>query len=1195
VPCRVGHAKGWTIRLCGPAGVDHGGRPVGGALPGRQGRLLFAYLVLNRDRDCGRAELIDLLWPERPPPAADTALSALLSKLRRALGDGVLAGRSELRFAPHGPIAVDLETSAATVARAETAIDARDWEQAAADAREVLGVDLQTFLPDCDGPWVNEVRRELETIRLRSLEALAEACLRRGGRELGTAEQAARAAIAAAPFRESAHRLLMEIHEAAGNPAEALRAFEDLRILLRDELGTTPGQAAMIVHERVLRGKAPVGEIAAVGDRVPVTGWPAPLAAALDRHQLVGRARELDQLDEWWAEAVTGARGLVLLAGDAGIGKTRLAAELGRRAYDDGALVLYGRFDEEALAPYQPVVEMVRGWSSGASLEPLRERLGIRAAELGILFGEFGPPPGEPADPGPQGHDADARRLRFFDAVAALLGEAGASGPLVLVFDDLHWADRPTLQLLKHLVRAPQPRRALIVGTYRDAELEAGDPLHELIGDIRREGLLKRIELGGLAEREVAELVVALGVPTAEPAFVYALHGETEGNPFFIEEVVRHLREGDHDLRSDVSLTEAGVPDGVREVTARRLRRLTPDSRQALQVASVIGREFDYDVLEAVAPLHEDALISALEEGVKARVLREAGRVGRYAFTHALVRATLYDGLSQLRRARLHGRVGEAIERLRGADLEPHLPQLAHHFAQAAPVEQPERAIDFALAAARRADRLLAWEEAAQHYRAALRARELAGAPDDRLRAELLLALGGSEDRAGREQAARATFASAAATARALTDRELLGRAALGFAGQWSILGRVDDARVALLEEALTALDEEDTPLRARLLARLALELYYSGEPDRRLALSEEAVELARQLDDPRTLATCLDARHYALWRPETVDERLQVAAELRQVAEQTCDPQLELEGAGWTVVDLLELGDVPGADVQIAAAIKLAEALQTPIWLWWTSLLRCTRAQLAGAFDEAERLAERTLEIGRQGQAENALNAYAQAMFNIRREQGRLAEVEPAVRGFIDLYPMLVAWRAALALLLVELGRADEARAEFERLAGDGFANLPRDANWLIGVTLLAEVCGALGDGARAAELYAALAPYARRNVVVGRAATCNGSASRLLGILAAAMRSWELAEGHFIDALAMHERMGARPWVARTQLAYAEMLLGRRRRGDRARARGLLAEAAAIADELGMGVVAGRARELAPAATAGGVAARS
>jgi DNA-binding SARP family transcriptional activator/tetratricopeptide (TPR) repeat protein len=1167
----------WTIRLCGPVGLEQDGLPRASALPGRQGRLLFAYLVLNRDRDCGRAELIDLLWPERPPAAADSALSALLSKLRRALGGAALAGRSELRLIPPEPIEVDVEVAAAAAAKAEVAIDAHDWSAAAAAAREVLAVDLQTFLPDCDGPWVAECRHELDTVRVRALEVLAEAGLRQGGRELGTAEQAARAAVAAMPFRESSHRLLMEVHEAAGNPAEALRVFEELRILLRDELGTTPGAAAMAVHERLLRGEAPAPRVVEpVAEAIPAVAWPAPLAAALGRHELIGRERELETLDQRWDDAVAGTRGLVLVSGDAGIGKTRLAAELGRRAHDDGAYVLYGRFDEETVAPYQPVVEMVRGWSSGASLDPLRESLGVRAAELGILFAELGPPPSD--------HDADpdGRRLRFFDAVAALLGQAAAQAPLVLVFDDLHWADRPTLQLIRHLVRSPQPRQALLLGTYREAELEGGHPLLELIADVRREGMLQQLELTGLDECEVAQLVTALGVSSAERSFVRALHGETDGNPFFIEEVVRHLRGSE----VPADLAAAGVPDGVREVTARRLRRLDAESRKALQVAAVIGREFDYDVLRAVAPLDEDALIGALEEGVDARVLREAGRVGRYSFTHALVRATLYDGLSQLRRARLHGRVGEAIERLRGVDLDPHLPQLAYHFAQAAPVDQPERAIDFALAAARRADRQLAWEEAAQHYTAALRARELTGVFDDPMRAELLLAQGASEDRAGMEAEARATFQAAAATARVLGDPALLGQAALGFAGQWSLLGRVEQSRVAMLEEALAALGEEDGSLHARLLARLALELYYSGDPERRLALSEQAVELARGLDDPRTLATCLDARHYALWRPENVIERLEVAAELRQVAEQTGDPELELEGAGWTVVDLLELGDVAGADVQIVAASKLAEALQRPIWRWWTCLLRCTRAQLDGSFDEAERLAEEALEIGRHGQAENALNAYWQSMFNIRREQGRLAEVESSVRNFIELYPMLVAWRAALALLLVELGRTDEARAEFDALAGE---DLPRDANWLIGVTLLAEVCGALGDGTRAAPLYTLLEPYAGRNVVVGRAATCNGAAARLLGTLAAAMRSWELAEGHFISALAMHERMGARPWGARTQLAYAEMLLARRQRGDRARARELLGDAVVTADALGMGVVAARARALVPGGAVG------
>jgi DNA-binding SARP family transcriptional activator len=1184
--------EGWDIRLCSPVLVDANGQRLDAGLPGRQGRLLFAYLVLNRSRGCPRDELVDVLWPEGPPAAADSALSALLSKLRRALGEGVLTGRGELRLRFDGPVRVDIEDSRVAIAEAEGAMEAGDHAVAAQRARDALTTDLQTFLPDAEGGWAAEQRRELDTIRLRALETLAEAGLRQGGRELGAAEQAARAAIAAAPFRESAHRLLMEVHEAAGNPAEALRAFEELRSLLREELGTTPGPAAMAVFERVLRGEPPplqrtAAPVAAVpGLAWEPAPWPAPLAVAVDRHALVGRGVELAYLERCWREAADGQRALVLLAGDAGIGKTRSAAELASRAHEDGAVVLYGRFDEETLTPYQPIVEMLRGWSAGAPLDSLRDRLGPRSGELGILLPEFGPPPSDQQIVGTMsGPEADAQRFRFFDAVAALIGEIGSTAPLVLVFDDLHWADRPTLQLLRHLVRSPAPRRVLFLGTYRESEISDRHPLHELIGDLRREGTLRRLELTGLEEAEVGELVAELASAPASASFVHALAGETEGNPFFIEEVVRHVRDTSGALSEEVTLEQAGVPDGVREVTARRLRRLSEATRAVLLVASVVGREFDYDVLQTVVTQDGDDLVEALEEGVEARVLREAGHVGRYAFSHALVRATLYDSISQLRRARLHGRVGEALVRLRGGDLDPHLAMLAHHFAQAAPVERPDRAIDFALAAARRADRMLAWEEAAQHYRAALRARELSGAVDDHVRAELLLALGASEDRAGMEEEARETFQSAIRTARQLGDSVLLARGALGVVGPWSALLRSEPSRVSLLEEALENLPEEDSPLRARLLARMSLELYYAGEPELRLSLSEEAVEIARRIDDPRTLATCLDARHYALWLPENVEERLEVAAELRRVAEQTGDPELELQGAGWTIIDLMELGDIEGVDIQIAAASKLAEANHRPIWLWWTSLFRAARAQLAGNFDEAERLTQETLAIGQRGQAENALHYYAQAMFNIRREQGRLAEVEGAVRGFIELYPAIPAWRGALALLLVELGRADEAREVFEQVAQGGFSAVPRDGNWLIAITLMAEVCGALGDAERAEQLYRLLAPYSGRNVLVGRNATCNGSASRLLGSLAAARGEYDLAERHYDEAQRMHVDMGARPWHARTQVSYAEMLLARRRPGDVERATEMLAGAILVADALGMVVLAERARRLVPA----------
>ena len=1014
--------------------------------------------------------------PRLPPSAPDAALSALLSKLRKALGGDALRGRSELRLEPGAPVWVDVEAAAAGARRAEACAQDGEWAAAAEAAQAALDACAGDLLPDQHGAWLHQQRAELASVQVRALEVRAAAALRAA--ELGTAVEAAQAAIALAPFRESAHRLLMEAHEAAGNPAEALRAFEDLRGLLREELGTNPGPDAMAVHERVLLGRPPARPRPAAA--VPAgRRWPAPLDAIRAGHAFVGRSAEAAALEATWRAAAGGRRRLAVLGGDAGIGKTRLAAELAALAHDDGAVVLFGRFEEEASAPYQPVVQMLRGWAGGASLGPFAERLGPRAAELGLVLPELGAPGAGEATP-LHGPETGAQRLRLFDGIAALLAEIAGDAPLLVVLDDLHWADLPTLQLLGHLVRAPVPEAALFLATARRDE--GSEALAALLAGLRREGTLERIELGGLDAGETAALVAVLDGAAATPAFVAELHEETEGNPFFIEEVLRHLAGA-----GDVALADAGVPAGVREVTGRRLARLGEPALAMLAVAAVIGREADYDVLDEAGPLHDDALVDALEEAVAAGVLREdPERVGRYAFSHALLRATLYDGLSGLRRARLHSRVGEALIARRGAQLDPHLGQLAHHFALAAPVDRPERAVDFALAAGRRADRLLAWEEAAGHYRAALRARELAGAGEDRMHCELLLVLGASQERAGSGDA-KTTFAAAAAVARALGDAGLLGRAALGYAGRWSQLGRVEEDVATLLQDALAGLGDAEVPLRARLLARLALELYYAGDPERRLALSDEAVELARRLGDPQTLATCLDARHYALWRPETVHERLEVASELRRIAETVGDPELELEGAGWTVVDLLELGDIEGADIQIAAASRLAEALHRPLYEWWTSQFRCARAQIDGRFDEAERLAEETLAIGRRGQAENATHVYAQSIFNVRREQGRLVEVEEGVRGMIGLYPAVPAWRCSLALLQLELGREDAAAAEFEAVAAAGFDTLPRDANWLIAITLLAEVCARLGDADRAGELYAALAPYAGRNVLVG------------------------------------------------------------------------------------------------------------
>ena len=398
-----GSGSGWIIRLCGPMEVRAGDRALGGALPGRQGRLLLAYLTVNRDRACPRTELIDVLWPEAPPAAADAALSALLSKLRRTLGDGradrALGGPADACGRGLGRRRAGSRGRAAGPRRrCTTATGARPR----AAAREALAAgDRGAFLPDCDGPWLHEQRGALDGLRVRALEVLAEASLRAGAP--AEAADAARAAVTAAPFRESAHVLLMEAHAAAGNPAEALRAFDDLRRLLREELGTAPGPAAMALHERVLHGRAPAGRGAAPA--APRRDRRAPLARAArrgaraPRRSSAARPRRRGCRTPGGARG-GGARGLVVIAGEAGIGKTRLAAELAGTRTPTAPRCCTAASRRRRPRPTSRVVAMLRGWAGGASLAPLAERLGPRAAELGLAAARArhaGRGPGRPA------------------------------------------------------------------------------------------------------------------------------------------------------------------------------------------------------------------------------------------------------------------------------------------------------------------------------------------------------------------------------------------------------------------------------------------------------------------------------------------------------------------------------------------------------------------------------------------------------------------------------------------------------------------------------------------------------------------------------------------------------------------------------------------------------------------------------
>ena len=924
----------------------------------------------------------------------------------------------------------------------------------------------------------------------------------------------------------------------------------------------------------------------------------------------VGREAELAALTKQLDAASAGAGSIALVAGEPGMGKSRLAEELAAVARARGVRVLWGRcYEGEGAPAFWPWIELLRAAVRGRHGEDLRRTMGPGAPDLAELVPEIRAL--LPDLPAPSLLDAVQARFRLFDAVTSFLftdarggGDRGdparseARPGLLLILDDLHWADAPSLLLLEFLARDLAGAHLLVLGTYRDLEVQRGHPLARSLGELARRPHVTRLVLGGLAAAEIARVVEQVAPGTTPSAgLVATLAGETAGNPLFVSEMVRLLvQEGR--LAAWPAVGERGaaaplpLPQTVREVIGRRLDRLAPACSEALTVAAVIGREFGVDGLARAGDWSAGALLGLLEEAETARVLEAVpGVPGRYRFSHALIRETLYEELPSARRARLHAQVGTALEAGYGPDAEPHVAELAHHFTQAAPAGEGEKAVAYSRRAGDRARARLAYEEAAAHYDRALHALEAQHPADDRLRSELLLALGDAQRLTGELHASKESFRRAAVLARQCSATDLLAHAALGYGAVFET-GTVDAELVRLLEEALDALDETESALRVRLRARLATALYYTPARDRMESLSREAMAMARRLGDPGALAAALTARHWALLGPDGAEERRAIATELVQAGEASRNQTQAVQGHSWSVLDCLELGDLSAAEQAIAAVARLAGELRDPYLQWYTMIYQAMGTLLRGQFEEVERLAAGVLATGRRLQEPDAGAVYAVQLFALRREQGRLGELAGAVRDLVAGYPALPAWRAILAVIAAHDGDVAVARRELDHLASDGFAGLPRDLTWLTAVACLAEVCAALGDTDRAATLYHLLHPYAGRMVVLGNAFACYGAVTHYLGLLCATLGRWDEASRHFEDALAMHARMGARPFAARTQQAYAAMLLARReaegaqdREADARQldqARELAAQALTTARELGMARLADEAAAL-------------
>lgn len=890
----------------------------------------------------------------------------------------------------------------------------------------------------------------------------------------------------------------------------------------------------------------------------------------------VGREREMAILRANLEDAFAGCGRLVLLIGEAGIGKTRTASELTTHARMRGARVFSGRcYEGEGAPPFWPWIQVVRSYLRDCDLETLRADLGTGAVDIAEVLPEVRTRLAA-LPPAPTLTSAHAQ-FRFFDSFTTFLKNVARRQTLVLTLDDLHWADTSSLCLLQFLVRELNDAPLLIIGMCRDMELEFRHPLRQTLGELARESESQTIQLRGLTEREVASFIQSTTGLLPEETLISAVHQQTEGNPFFLTEVARLLAsEGYHSpIPPPQSISGLPIPQRVFDVLSRRLARLSEGCLRVLALASVIGREFALEVLARASDLSRAQILQALEEALVAQVITADRRMkGCYTFTHALVRETLYSGLTLTQRVAFHRQVGEALDNLYGVYPTPPLAEIAHHFFVAAQSGMAvEKAIAYAMRAGAWATSMFAHEEAIKHYQNALQLLQLQE-PDEALHCELLLTLGDAQRRAGQSAHTKETFLAAAVIARQLKHPQQLARAALGFAGLWVEIGRVDGAVVTLLEEALLALGAENDMLRARLCARLATEFWFAASRERRVMFSQQALQLARRAADQKTLGYCLEAHHLALWGSPQLEERLATTAEILQLAEQTGDLELALTGYSRRVADLLEAGDLFAVDAAIATHARLAKELRQPEYLWYNVLWKGMRAVMAGQFEEGERLAQQALMLGQRAQVshDDAVLGFAIQLFTLRREQGRLEEMESALKGFIAQYPVISTFRCALAYLYSEVGQEAAARELFEDLAKQGFIDLPQDLTLPLSLAFLAHVCAFLRDNCRAAQLYTLLLPYADRNVVVSTAIAYHEPVDHSLGVLAAVRGQWDEAQRHFTAALAMNARLGARPRLADAQYAYACLLLTRQKPGDLEHATVLLDSALATARELGM-----------------------
>ncbi|CAL8480855.1 AAA family ATPase [Caballeronia sp. S22] len=907
----------------------------------------------------------------------------------------------------------------------------------------------------------------------------------------------------------------------------------------------------------------------------------------------IGRSDEMQLAEASLRKAADGAGRLVLLAGSAGIGKSRLAQQIGWSAARDNFSVYWGRCPEEPGAPaYWPWRQIFRAFLETDPGGGVAHLVGADALIIGAAIPEV--LVHDDADNMlPRPIDTAQARFELFDAITRFWRSAARGHPILLVFDDLHCADPTSIRLLAFFAGQLADTSIMVLGTYRDTDVEGDHPLNDAFADLIRMPGFRRRHLKGLNCHESGQFFLAASGVAADTRLVEALHVRTEGNPLFLQETVRLLME--HRERTGVWAHDdpvllTTIPEGVRNVVARRVRHLPERARSLLTLAACIGRTFEIELLIWLAADDEETVLSNLEVGLHANLLESTAERGTLRFSHVLIRDMLYEDLLAARRERLHGAIGGWLEAPERGNREPRLAQLAHHFSQAGRHGDTAKALDYARQAAREAARAYAYEEAARLYRLALSLQNEHCREDAALRCELLLTLGRVEADLGAAEPSRAAFLEAAELAGRHAMTAQFAQAAIGFEHANFRTARSGETSVALLRRAIEAHRRAD-PMRVELLACLCRAYVYCNLADEAQCMWRECVTLARELADPRGLYLALTSITSAGYWPSLLQERLLAGNEAWTIAQSSSELKWTLADLmAYRLCDLLRVGDIAALRDALNADRRVARATNS---LYHQAVVLCFETLLSineGAFDRAERQAEEALAIGERVTQDAASTAYGMQMFCIRREQGRLAEVLPAMQLMVRKSPTASLWRPGIALIYAELDMRDAAREEFQVLRIEQMHAVPDNADALTRACFAAEVCVYLEDAPRAACLYRMLQPYAGTTLLLDIGGPCLGAADRLLGMLSMVGKQWDAAQKHFMAAIDIDSSTGARAWLTHGRYEYARMLHARGSADDRPRARLLLVTALADASALGMQALAARVATLSAALDAPG-----